>query len=91
MTFIDLIVYPLFETWSELVYPEAQHILDNLTSTREYWHSHMTTSPPPPLHSHSDYDSTHETISEVSYMAMDAMLESSSTSEPHHSSTQERR
>ena len=47
VTFIDLIVYPLFETWSDLVYPEAQHILDNLSSTRQYWVSRITNSPPP--------------------------------------------
>jgi hypothetical protein len=49
VTFIDLIVYPLFETWSDLVYPEAQHILDNLSSTRQYWVSRITNSPPPTL------------------------------------------
>lgn len=47
MTFIDLIVYPLFETWSDLVYPEAQHILDNLNSTRQYWSTRIPNSPPP--------------------------------------------
>ena len=47
VTFIDLIVYPLFETWSDLVYPEAQHILDNLSSTRQYWSARITNSPPP--------------------------------------------
>lgn len=49
VTFIDLLVYPLFETWSELVYPEAQHILDNLSSTRQYWVCRVTNSPPPTL------------------------------------------
>lgn len=49
VTFIDLIVYPLFETWSELVYPEAQHILDNLSSTRQYWVCRVTNSPPPTI------------------------------------------
>lgn len=47
MTFIDFIVYPLWETWAELVYPDAQHILENLAKTREYWNSQIPCSPPP--------------------------------------------
>ncbi|KAI1727438.1 3'5'-cyclic nucleotide phosphodiesterase domain-containing protein [Ditylenchus destructor] len=35
--FIDYIVHPLFETWAELVYPDAQHILDQLEDNREWY------------------------------------------------------
>jgi cAMP-specific phosphodiesterase 4 len=28
--FIDYIVHPLFETWAELVYPDASSILDQV-------------------------------------------------------------
>ena len=47
VTFLDFIIYPLWETWAELVYPDAQIILDGLTKTREYWHTQIPYSPPP--------------------------------------------
>ena len=37
MGFIDYIVHPLFETWAELVYPDAQHILDQLEDNRQWY------------------------------------------------------
>lgn len=37
VSFIDFIVYPLWETWAELVYPDAQHVLDNIATTKAYW------------------------------------------------------
>ncbi|TWW60551.1 cAMP-specific 3',5'-cyclic phosphodiesterase 4D [Takifugu flavidus] len=36
--FIDYIVHPLWETWADLVHPDAQVILDTLEDNRE-WHS----------------------------------------------------
>ena len=47
VTFIDFIVEPLWETWAELVYPDAQIILDRLQRTRSYWNSQVPPSPPP--------------------------------------------
>ena len=37
--FIDYIVQPLWETWSELVYPDCQDILDALERNRA-WYEH---------------------------------------------------
>ena len=36
--FISFIVYPLWETYSELVFPDAQHILTLLQSNRYCMH-----------------------------------------------------
>lgn len=47
VTFLDLIVLPLWETWAELVYPDAQEILDNLSKTRDYWVSQIKCASPP--------------------------------------------
>ena len=47
MTFLDLIILPLWETWAELVYPDAQDMLDNLGKTREYWHDQIKCTSPP--------------------------------------------
>ena len=47
MTFLDLIILPLWETWAELVYPDAQEMLDNLSKTREYWHEQIKCASPP--------------------------------------------
>lgn len=43
--FIDYIVHPLWETWADLVYPEAQDILDNLEDNREWFQSMIPISP----------------------------------------------
>lgn len=42
--FIDYIVHPLWETWADLVYPDAQDILDRLEENREWYQAHL---PPP--------------------------------------------
>jgi len=42
--FIDYIVQPLWETWSELVYPDCQDILDALERNRA-WYEHHTYDP----------------------------------------------
>uniref|UniRef100_A0AAY4CR50 Phosphodiesterase n=1 Tax=Denticeps clupeoides TaxID=299321 RepID=A0AAY4CR50_9TELE len=37
--FIDYIVHPLWETWADLVHPDAQEILDTLEDNREWYQS----------------------------------------------------
>ncbi|CAH8581555.1 unnamed protein product [Dicrocoelium dendriticum] len=41
VSFIDYIAHPLWETWSELVHPDAQHILDALDDNREWYLSQI--------------------------------------------------
>ncbi|KJH49778.1 hypothetical protein DICVIV_04118 [Dictyocaulus viviparus] len=43
--FIDYIVYPLYETWADLVYPDAQNILDQLEENREWYQSRIPEEP----------------------------------------------
>ncbi|KAM9392659.1 3',5'-cyclic-AMP phosphodiesterase 4C isoform 2-T2 [Pholidichthys leucotaenia] len=48
--FIDYIVHPLWETWGDLVHPDAQDILDALEDNRDWYQSIIPQSPsPPPL------------------------------------------
>ncbi|XP_076135837.1 3',5'-cyclic-AMP phosphodiesterase 4C-like [Alosa pseudoharengus] len=47
--FIDYIVHPLWETWGDLVHPDAQDILDTLEENRDWYQSTMPQSPSPPL------------------------------------------
>lgn len=35
--FIDYIVHPLWETWADLVHPDAQEILDTLEENRDWY------------------------------------------------------
>ena len=35
--FIDYIVHPLWETWADLVHPDAQEILDTLEDNRDWY------------------------------------------------------
>ncbi|XP_048470205.1 cAMP-specific 3',5'-cyclic phosphodiesterase 4C-like isoform X2 [Rhincodon typus] len=44
--FIDFIVHPLWETWADLVYPDAKEILDNLEDNRDWFDSMIPHSPP---------------------------------------------
>lgn len=44
--FIDYIVHPLWETWGDLVHPDAQDILDTLEENRDYYQSMIPPSPP---------------------------------------------
>ncbi|XP_074836464.1 3',5'-cyclic-AMP phosphodiesterase 4A isoform X2 [Carettochelys insculpta] len=46
--FIDYIVHPLWETWADLVHPDAQEILDTLEDNRDWYHSMIPQSPSPP-------------------------------------------
>ncbi|KAM6985115.1 3',5'-cyclic-AMP phosphodiesterase 4D-like [Aplochiton taeniatus] len=45
--FIDYIVHPLWETWADLVHPDAQDILDTLEDNREWYQSAIPQSPSP--------------------------------------------
>lgn len=47
--FIDYIVHPLWETWADLVHPDAQDILDNLEDNRNWYQSMVPISPSPPF------------------------------------------
>ncbi|XP_062888378.1 3',5'-cyclic-AMP phosphodiesterase 4C-like isoform X2 [Mobula hypostoma] len=46
--FIDFIVHPLWESWADLVYPDAKEILDNLEDNRDWFQSMIPRSPPSP-------------------------------------------
>ncbi|KAI5936037.1 cAMP-specific 3',5'-cyclic phosphodiesterase 4A [Manis javanica] len=46
--FIDYIVHPLWETWADLVHPDAQEILDTLKENRDWYYSAIRQSPSPP-------------------------------------------
>lgn len=48
MGFIDYIVHPLWETWGDLVHPDAQEILDTLEDNRDWYQSTIPQSPSPP-------------------------------------------
>lgn len=43
--FIDYIVHPLWETWADLVHPDAQEILDTLEDNRDWYQSQIPISP----------------------------------------------
>lgn len=62
--FIDYIVHPLWETWADLVHPDAQDILDTLEENRDYYQSMIPPSPPPaPIQSsHASDDDRPEQI-----------------------------
>ncbi|XP_056629675.1 cAMP-specific 3',5'-cyclic phosphodiesterase isoform X2 [Diorhabda carinulata] len=45
--FIDYIVHPLWETWADLVHPDAQDILDTLEENRDWYQNAIPPSPPP--------------------------------------------
>ncbi|XP_062382717.1 cAMP-specific 3',5'-cyclic phosphodiesterase 4B [Sardina pilchardus] len=47
--FIDYIVHPLWETWADLVHPDAQDILDTLEENRNWYQSMIPQSPSPPF------------------------------------------
>lgn len=43
--FIDYIVHPLWETWADLVHPDAQDILDTLEENRDWYQQMIPISP----------------------------------------------
>ena len=46
--FIDFVVRPVWETWADLVNPDAQDILDTLERNRQYYQSKLGVSKPQP-------------------------------------------
>uniref|UniRef100_A0A669BFN8 Phosphodiesterase n=1 Tax=Oreochromis niloticus TaxID=8128 RepID=A0A669BFN8_ORENI len=50
VSFIDYIVHPLWETWADLVHPDAQDILDTLEDNRNWYQSMIPQSPSPPFY-----------------------------------------
>lgn len=44
--FIDYIAHPLWETWADLVHPDAQRILENLEDNREWFASQLPPDSP---------------------------------------------
>ncbi|XP_014886509.1 cAMP-specific 3',5'-cyclic phosphodiesterase 4B-like isoform X3 [Poecilia latipinna] len=50
VSFIDFIVHPLWETWADLVHPDAQDILDTLEDNRNWYQSMIPQSPSPPFY-----------------------------------------
>ena len=42
--FIDYIVHPLWETWADLVHPDALDILNTLEDNRDWYHSQIPLS-----------------------------------------------
>lgn len=48
MGFIDYIAHPLWETWADLVHPDAQDLLDTLEDNREWYQSKIPRSPAGP-------------------------------------------
>lgn len=46
--FIDYIAHPLWETWADLVHPDAQDLLDTLEDNREWYQSKIPRSPVEP-------------------------------------------
>ncbi|XP_013362709.1 PREDICTED: cAMP-specific 3',5'-cyclic phosphodiesterase 4C isoform X2 [Chinchilla lanigera] len=47
--FIDYIAHPLWETWADLVHPDAQDLLDTLEDNRSWYHSRVPRSPLDPV------------------------------------------
>jgi cAMP-specific phosphodiesterase 4 len=43
--FIDYILHPMWETWADLVYPDAQEILDQVEENRDWFQSMIPISP----------------------------------------------
>uniref|UniRef100_A0A674M9V2 Phosphodiesterase n=1 Tax=Takifugu rubripes TaxID=31033 RepID=A0A674M9V2_TAKRU len=60
--FIDYIVHPLWETWADLVHPDAQEILDTLEDNREWYQSMIPRSPSPSSPEHDAKGSGGEAV-----------------------------
>ena len=45
VSFIDYIAHPLWETWADLVHPDAQNILENLEENRNWFQEQIPSSP----------------------------------------------
>nr|XP_046263383.1 cAMP-specific 3',5'-cyclic phosphodiesterase 4B-like isoform X6 [Scatophagus argus] len=60
--FIDYIVHPLWETWADLVHPDAQDILDTLEDNRNWYQSMIPQSPSPPFYTNDEEGGPHEEV-----------------------------
>lgn len=56
--FIDYIVHPLWETWADLVHPDAQRILENLEDNREWFASQLQPDSPATVNANSSSTSS---------------------------------
>ncbi|XP_077574726.1 3',5'-cyclic-AMP phosphodiesterase 4C-like [Stigmatopora nigra] len=76
--FIDYIVHPLWETWADLVHPDAQELLDTLEENREWYVTTMPQSPSPPpdrhlLHDRFQFEITLEDLEHNNHRSGDGM------------------
>ncbi|XP_038151044.1 cAMP-specific 3',5'-cyclic phosphodiesterase 4B-like isoform X2 [Cyprinodon tularosa] len=77
--FIDFIVHPLWETWADLVHPDAQDILDTLEDNRNWYQSMIPQSPSPPFYTSDGEGGQHgdgEGGSEASKFPFDLAMDS---------------
>ncbi|XP_044223177.1 cAMP-specific 3',5'-cyclic phosphodiesterase 4B-like isoform X3 [Thunnus albacares] len=63
--FIDYIVHPLWETWADLVHPDAQDILDMLEDNRNWYQSMIPQSPSPPFYTSDSEGGPHGEVERV--------------------------
>uniref|UniRef100_A0A3P8WKW9 Phosphodiesterase n=1 Tax=Cynoglossus semilaevis TaxID=244447 RepID=A0A3P8WKW9_CYNSE len=69
--FIDYIVHPLWETWADLVHPDAQDILDTLEENRNWYQSMIPPSPSPPFYDEDeDEDEDGRAVSKFQFEMM---------------------
>ena len=45
VAFIEVICYPLWESWAELVHPCGQVMLDNLLANEAHWQDRLSPTP----------------------------------------------
>jgi len=81
--FIEFIVHPLWETWADLVYPDASYILETLEQNRDWYQARL--SPP----STSTHQSTTATSATTTTTTGDQLIPSSSSSSSPSSPTTE--
>ncbi|MEQ2183832.1 hypothetical protein GOODEAATRI_002003 [Goodea atripinnis] len=77
--FIDFIVHPLWETWADLVHPDAQDILDILEDNRNWYQSMIPQSPSPPFYTSDGEGGQHgdsEGVSVASKFPFDLTMDS---------------
>ena len=81
--FIDYIVHPLWETWADLVNPDAQFILDTLDQNRDWYHSQI---PPSPTSSKNDLREEDERICKSQGNSSDSEASDHECDHPHYES-----
>ena len=85
MGFIDYIVHPLWETWADLVHPDAQDILDALEDNRDWYFSMRCV--PLPSRSTSTTNGMTNNWSETAFFLLQHPIASKSTSDKIRSTT----